>query len=261
MEGTAPLSTLPPAAPSPRPLPSRGADSIVDHTGTASIPRVTRIHVVSKGVSTAADDGVHGMIRADGDDVERTLPPESPPPRAPALPPAPAQRPKRPATMVDIVDDETQAPEGFDPDGTQAPDRFVEDEAPAPALSATGPLPLPPPPTSPQAARTPIHDVETAPLPTQPSPPAPRPRPKVPAQPQALVLNDGVLVVEAPADASITVNGVDRGRGVVRVSELDREARHAVRIHAPGFQPWSGSVSLQGKAAAKIKPTLKPRVR
>jgi hypothetical protein len=48
---------------------------------------------------------------------------------------------------------------------------------------------------------------------------------------------------------------------VVRVLELDRHARHAVRIHCPGHLPWSGSVSLEGRPAAKIKPTLKPRAR
>jgi hypothetical protein len=73
--------------------------------------------------------------------------------------------------------------------------------------------------------------------------------------------HDGVLVVEAPVDAVVVVNGVERGKGVVRVSDLDRNAKHAVRIHAPGHQPWSGSVTLEGKSAAKIRPTLKPRPR
>jgi hypothetical protein len=74
-------------------------------------------------------------------------------------------------------------------------------------------------------------------------------------------IHDGVLVVDAPAEATVTVNGVERGRGTVRVGDLDREARHAVRIHCAGYAPWSGSVSLQGKPAAKIRPSLKPRAR
>ena len=49
--------------------------------------------------------------------------------------------------------------------------------------------------------------------------------------------------------------------GTVKVGDLDREARHAVRINCQGFSPWSGSVSLQGKPAAKIRPALKPRAR
>jgi PAS domain S-box-containing protein len=67
--------------------------------------------------------------------------------------------------------------------------------------------------------------------------------------------------VDAPADAVVIVNGVERGRGHVRVTDLDRSARHAVRIHCPGHHAWSGSVSLDGKPAAKIRPTLKPRAR
>lgn len=75
------------------------------------------------------------------------------------------------------------------------------------------------------------------------------------------VTREGVLVVEAPNDASVIVNGIDRGRGVVRVAGLDRHARHAVRIHRPGHLPWSASVTLEGKPAAKIRPTLKVRPR
>jgi hypothetical protein len=72
---------------------------------------------------------------------------------------------------------------------------------------------------------------------------------------------DGVLVIDAPADAVVTVNGTERGRGRVRVSGLDRHARHTVRIQCNGFHSWSGSVTLDGRAAAKLRPTLKPRAR
>jgi hypothetical protein len=73
--------------------------------------------------------------------------------------------------------------------------------------------------------------------------------------------NDGLLVIEAPADAQVFVNGIERGRGVVRVTDLDCEGRHAVRVVAPGHVPWSGSVSLEGKKAAKVRPTLKKKER
>ena len=73
--------------------------------------------------------------------------------------------------------------------------------------------------------------------------------------------HDGVLVVVAPGDAVVVVNGLDRGRGVVRVTDLDRSAKHAVRIQAPGYQPWVGAVTLEGRPTAKIRPTLKPRAR
>jgi hypothetical protein len=89
--------------------------------------------------------------------------------------------------------------------------------------------------------------------------------PKAPVRPVPSTddeaLADGVLVVDAPTDAVVIVNGVERGRGHVRVVDLDRQARHAVRIHCPGHHAWSGSVSLDGKPAAKIRPTVKPRAR
>ncbi len=214
-----------------RPLPQRSLDSTTGHSTTASTPQVMRLRVDDDPSSTG-EHGPHVAI-ADADDIERTLPPdrlqalEPRPAIQPAVPspvPAPAARPPRPSTVVDVVDDETLAPDG-PADATEAPS-----EPPAVAQRLR-PVPM--------------------------SAEAPRPR-------TALVLDeaaDGVLVVEAPADASVTVNGVDRGRGVVRVLELDRHARHAVRIHRPGHLPWSGSVSLEGRPAAKIKPTLKPRAR
>ena len=69
----------------------------------------------------------------------------------------------------------------------------------------------------------------------------------------------GLLVVEAPTDAAVFVNGIERGRGLVRVDGLDVHARHTVRIVAAGHQPWSGTVSLEGRTAAKVRPTLKAR--
>ncbi|MBM4279847.1 MAG: hypothetical protein FJ137_03560 [Deltaproteobacteria bacterium] len=72
---------------------------------------------------------------------------------------------------------------------------------------------------------------------------------------------DGVLLVEVPDDAVVIVNGVERGRGVVRVRELDRHARHVVRILRLGYHSWSGSVSLDGLPAARVRPTLRPRAR
>ena len=144
-------------------------------------------------------------------------------PPTPALAATPATRPPRPSTVVDAVNDETLAP-----DEPEVPDQPSE-RAEAPLASAP-------------AVRA--------------IPDEPRARSRALDEPA-----DGVLVVEAPPDASVTVNGVERGRGVVRVLELDRFARHAVRIHCPGHVPWSGSVSLEGRPAAKIKPSLRPRAR
>jgi hypothetical protein len=73
---------------------------------------------------------------------------------------------------------------------------------------------------------------------------------------------DGTLIVDVPAGAVVFVNGVERGRGPsLKVRELDRYAKHAVRVHAEGFSPWKGTVSLDGRVAAKVRPNLKARGR
>lgn len=73
---------------------------------------------------------------------------------------------------------------------------------------------------------------------------------------------DGTLIVDVPAGAAVFVNGVERGRGPsLRVRELDRYAKHAVRVHADGFAPWKGTVSLDGRVAAKVRPNLRARGR
>lgn len=211
-----------------RPLPQRTIGTDVSSTGTASVPRVTRIHVISAGASTTGDldaDELHDLMKAvsSEDDSEATIPPDRLPPD---------HRP-RVSTRVDARDDETQAASN-DPEETQAP--------------------------SSQGAEVEAMPHRRVPNTAEGDPAQARPRaPRAPAAAEAV--HDGVLVVDAPADATVTVNGVERGRGTVRVGDLDRDARHAVRIHCPGFAPWSGSVTLQGKPAAKIRPALKPRAR
>jgi hypothetical protein len=79
--------------------------------------------------------------------------------------------------------------------------------------------------------------------------------------PQKVAHVDGVLVVDVPAEAQVWVNGIERGRGAQRITDLDRDAKHAVRVACSGFVPWNGVVSLEGKPAAKLKPQLKPRAR
>ncbi len=212
-------SPLPPSATDTiRPLPHRTIASDASATGTASVPRVTRIHIVARQSTTNGDQDEVPESTADID-PETTIPPQvlvkAPPPRVP--------------TKVESRDDETQA--GEDPDETQAPSQQAPPEPPAPPHRRL--------PTSAEGDALPAR--------------------RSPARPSEV--HDGVLVVDAPPEATVTVNGIERGRGTVRVGDLDREARHAVRIHCAGFAPWSGSVSLQGKPAAKIRPALKPRAR
>ncbi len=67
------------------------------------------------------------------------------------------------------------------------------------------------------------------------------------------------MVVEARAGASVFVNGIWRGVGRVVITDLDRFLTYSVRVHCPGFAPWSGAVSLGGEVAARVAPNLVPR--
>jgi hypothetical protein len=133
--------------------------------------------------------------------------------------------------------------------------------------------PQPPPAVVPRMAR-PATGRHAAPRVVDEEAPSPVRRSRVPTQARARVELPpavtessseghaiGTLIVEAPADAVVFVNGVERGNGTVRVDDVDRYAKHAVRVHCPGFAPWSGSVSLDGKSTARVRPSLKPRAR
>ena len=205
-----------------RPLPHRTIASDASATGTASIPRVTRIQLVAKHSTTNGDGDDVADSTAGDIDIDSTMPPHH-------VMKAPLPPPPRVPTRVESREDETLV--GEDSDETQAPSQPDAVVAPTPAHRRL--------PASAEGDAAPVR-----------RPPAP-----------VAEIHDGVLVVDAPAEATVTVNGVERGRGTVRVGDLDREARHAVRIHCAGYAPWSGSVSLQGKPAAKIRPSLKPRAR
>ncbi len=70
---------------------------------------------------------------------------------------------------------------------------------------------------------------------------------------------DGVLHVDVPAEATTFLNGVEHGKGPRKIEKVDRYAKNALRVHCVGFQAWTGTVSLDGKPALKVKPQLKPR--
>jgi len=69
----------------------------------------------------------------------------------------------------------------------------------------------------------------------------------------------GTLHIDAPPDATIFVDGVERGHGSVTVEDADRHRRFAVRVHRPGCRPWSRSVSLRGAAELRVAATPEPR--
>lgn len=217
-----------------RPLPDR---STFDEstTGTASVPRITRIQVVHGTANATTDDG-DGEAAPDVDGIDAaTVPVSRPSPRA--VPSVPV--PSVPVPSVAVPSIAAAAPSsGVTPGAPQhggsrpftaTTDRIAPDESEDDTRASTSGEIV--------GSRRPGSSTGDD------------------------AAADGTLVIEAPPDAVVVVNGVERGRGHVRVGDLDRHARHAVRIHRPGFHTWSGSVSLDGKPAAKIRPTLKPRAR
>jgi hypothetical protein len=169
-------------------------------------------------------------------------------------PEAQQQRKPTPEELQRHVDD-------FDDERTAPSDPAVAAPAPLPAPPPRGPTVLAttgrtsdatdPPPTSepPRRARTARNSLSASSTGSG-------------AQTLEAEPADGTLIVDVPAGAVVFVNGVERGRGPsLRVRELDRYAKHAVRVHADGFSPWKGTVSLDGRVAAKVRPNLRARGR
>jgi len=69
----------------------------------------------------------------------------------------------------------------------------------------------------------------------------------------------GRLVIAAPDDATVFVDGTARGTGTVTLDEVHRHRRLAVRVHRPGCRPWSRAVSLGGRDELRITATPEPR--
>jgi hypothetical protein len=69
----------------------------------------------------------------------------------------------------------------------------------------------------------------------------------------------GRLVIEAPADATVFVDGVERGGGTVTIDDVHRHRRLAVRVHRAGCRPWSRAVSLGGRDEVRVTATPDPK--
>lgn len=57
----------------------------------------------------------------------------------------------------------------------------------------------------------------------------------------------GRLLIAAPADARVFVNGVAHGVGTTEVREVGRHSQVHVRVHRRTHGPWSRTVSLNGQ--------------
>lgn len=235
---TEPIATVPPAPlpqRTPRPLPSRGSDFDDDamaQTGTGSsasgrtAPRITRIFVTPPDQGDRETTHRHISAHEGGQsETDASLDPAddeaTDPPRQPVRA-RDGDDEQRDDEQRDDKQRDAKQPDGKKPDARKPDDK----KAPRPDRART--------------ERTVPPTTET--LEAEPA--------------------DGTLVVDVPEGAVVFVNGLERGQGPsLKVTGIDRYAKHVVRIHCPGHLPWSGTVCLEGRVAAKVRPNLKKRER
>jgi hypothetical protein len=69
----------------------------------------------------------------------------------------------------------------------------------------------------------------------------------------------GLLIIHAPENGKVYIDGKYQGEGRIVVSDADTFALYHIRIHCAGFRPWNGTGCLHGKASLELKPELQPR--
>jgi hypothetical protein len=69
----------------------------------------------------------------------------------------------------------------------------------------------------------------------------------------------GTLIVQVPLEAIVFLDGAEVGQGPLSISGLDRFATYTLRVHCPGYLPWSGAATLRGEAEAEVVPGLRSR--
>jgi hypothetical protein len=226
----------------PRPLPSRALDptgeTLTGQPGARAAssasartgPRITRIVVPSDGAHQRIGGDDSAAVTDPGDDDEAT----DPRPAAAKKADAGREPPRgRAAPSGDAKRSDDRRPDDKRSDDKRPDDKRADDKRKA----------------EPQGRARPHPRTERVELPARSE--------TLEAEPA-----DGTLIVEVPEGAVVFVNGLERGVGPsLKVTEIDRYAKHSVRIHSPGFLPWSGSVCLEGRTAAKVRPSLKKRDR
>lgn len=68
-----------------------------------------------------------------------------------------------------------------------------------------------------------------------------------------------VLSIDAPRDATVFIDGNAIGSGPQEVRHPDRYARVSVRVHRPGFSPWSSSIAFAGRSHIEVRPDFSRR--
>jgi hypothetical protein len=66
----------------------------------------------------------------------------------------------------------------------------------------------------------------------------------------------GTLLIDAPEDAVVHIDGTEHPPGPVKLENVSRFTKFKVRVIREGHAPWSATLSLNGKRAARIRPTL-----
>lgn|GEM_PF-1948715 len=202
--------------------PSEPDDSVVaDDSFVSDDASSVGASVVDDSVVDASSEGPLASAVDDGDDFPSAFAASLPAPSAG----------QRPATLKDAILapppelSSEMAPKLADAPASPPPEPSVVD---APAASA----PTPPPPPNEEL----LADYDEA---------------------EDEVL--GRLVVDAPVDAVVFLDGRDVGTGQVDLKDLDRFTTYVVRVHRAGCHPWTAEVSLGGREAARVSPDLRPK--
>lgn len=69
----------------------------------------------------------------------------------------------------------------------------------------------------------------------------------------------GSLSIDAPNSALIFIDGQPRGKGAIKISNLDRYTTYHIRVHCVGFAPWRSSVVIGNQNTLRVRPELRRR--
>jgi hypothetical protein len=247
-----PALERPPSAP-PRPLPPPPRSSAPIEARNFRGPSLP--HLTPIADEDDDDDATHVLPRNDATPSRAARPTLRdlsddgmlPSDEATARLPAPRRLDAVPRITPDEADDRTLSRPvlkraSFIPSGEGSPARLLDEMGMRPSVS----------PRSPSSA-----DDEHLVIASHKAPPA-----MVKADSAPVLSDDDMgafLVIDAPAGATVFVDGVEKGQGRTIVNGIDPHARFAIRVHKAGYKPWSGTTSLDGMREAIVRPTLKKR--
>lgn len=87
-----------------------------------------------------------------------------------------------------------------------------------------------------------------------------KPKPRIESVPPLdAVCELGILSIDAPNSALIFIDGQPRGKGAIKIPNLDRYTTYHIRVHCVGFAPWRSSVVIGNQNTLRVRPELRRR--